>query len=87
MTREASVRQLRDFILEHPRLMVLTGAGSARALVSRHIVMRPARGLPVNRFSTANLCVMLLYANGTGRAVTRDGPMSRAPGLIWLIWR
>ena len=31
MTREASVRQLRDFILEHPRLMVLTGAGISRA--------------------------------------------------------
>ena len=27
MTLEASVRQLRDFILERPRLMVLTGAG------------------------------------------------------------
>ncbi|MEC9191385.1 MAG: NAD-dependent deacetylase, partial [Pseudomonadota bacterium] len=31
MTLEPSVRLLRDFILEHPRLMVLTGAGISQS--------------------------------------------------------
>ena len=31
MTLDASVQQLRDFILEHPRLMVLTGAGISQS--------------------------------------------------------
>ena len=87
MTLEPSVRLLRDFILEHPRLMVLTGAGISQS-----------SGIPTYRDATGawtssqpiqhgEFLRDAAVRKGTGRAVTRDGPTSRAPGPIRLIWR